>query len=168
MPIHRRGPSPEKLVERIGKRIELRAPNALLRAALVLEGNWKRILLTPGTGRIYKRGKKVTHQASAPGQPPAPDTGTLQRSITHEVGTASVGGRGRLGSGIARTVRVGTPMKSAWPLEFGITTAGKSRNVVILPRPHARPALAASREQMKGAVISGLRGGNSVDLEKSG
>lgn len=169
MPIKRRG-DPAKLFDRLKDRIAVRAPDALLRAALVLEGNLKQILLTPGKGRIYKRGKNITHQASAPGDPPAPDIGTLQRSITHEVGSSSIGGRGRLGSGIARTVRVGSPLTYAWPLEFGTTKAGKNHNVVILPRPFMRPALAASRPDMKGAMIAGLRGGAgglTVDLEKS-
>ena len=33
-----------------------------------------------GSGRIYKRGKRI-HQASAPGEPPAPDYGALKNSI---------------------------------------------------------------------------------------
>lgn len=43
------------------------------------------LLSRPGTGRIYTRGKSVEHQASAPGEPPAPDTGRLRGSITTEV-----------------------------------------------------------------------------------
>jgi len=37
----------------------------------------------PHTGRTYKR-RSVLHQASAPGQPPAPDTGVLLGSVYHE------------------------------------------------------------------------------------
>lgn len=36
---------------------------------------------SPRTGRIYKKGKTVTHQASAPGEAPAPDTGNLINSV---------------------------------------------------------------------------------------
>lgn len=36
------------------------------------------------TGRKYKRGRK-THQASAPGETPAVDTGELARSIVYEI-----------------------------------------------------------------------------------
>lgn len=36
---------------------------------------------TPKSGRIYQRGG-VEHQASAPGEPPASDTGNLVNSIT--------------------------------------------------------------------------------------
>lgn len=52
----------------------------IVRTALLIEADAKRLLSTPGSGRIYKRGS-VTHQASAPGQPPAPDTGTLRASV---------------------------------------------------------------------------------------
>ena len=45
----------------------------------------KRVQKPPKTGRVYKRGKgrnlSPTHQASAPGQSPATDTGTLASSI---------------------------------------------------------------------------------------
>lgn len=37
------------------------------------------------TGKLYPRGKTETHQASAPGEAPAPDTGTLRRSTQIEV-----------------------------------------------------------------------------------
>jgi hypothetical protein len=42
------------------------------------------ILSQPGTGREYQR-KTVTHTASAPGEPPAPDTGRLRNSTQSEV-----------------------------------------------------------------------------------
>lgn len=42
------------------------------------------ILNRPGTGRLYKR-KTTEHRASAPGEPPAPDTGELRRRIEVEV-----------------------------------------------------------------------------------
>ena len=38
------------------------------------------VVSQPGHGRTYKRGS-VVHRASAPGEPPAPDTGTGRRSI---------------------------------------------------------------------------------------
>jgi len=39
-----------------------------------------KLIFQPGTGRVYQRGG-TTHQASAPGQPPAVDTGALRASI---------------------------------------------------------------------------------------
>ncbi|MBA2706940.1 MAG: hypothetical protein H0U59_03945 [Gemmatimonadaceae bacterium] len=119
-------------------------PDALLRAALVLESEIKRLLLTPGRGRIYRRGKTRTHQASAPGDPPAPDAGNLLRSITHEVVSPT-------------TVRVGTNVEYAEPLEFGTVTAGRGRRTVILPRPFMRPAMAAVEPMMTEAVETTLR-----------
>ena len=45
----------------------------------------KKIMQGPKSGRIYERTKgrnlSTTHQASAPGQPPATDTGVLASSI---------------------------------------------------------------------------------------
>lgn len=66
--------------------------------------NELKTILGPGggkrTGRIYTKGKNGTiqHQASAPGEPPAPDTGSLRRSATHETvrveGSKVIGGAG--------------------------------------------------------------------------
>ncbi len=47
---------------------------ALGKAEEILKGD---ILSSPGSGRIYRRGG-VSHQASAPGEAPAPDTGFLR------------------------------------------------------------------------------------------
>ena len=54
----------------------------------------------PRTGRIYSKGKdgNIKHQASAPGESPAPDTGSLRQSATHETirqeGNKIIGGAG--------------------------------------------------------------------------
>lgn len=57
-----------------------------VRAATLEASNLTKIILSqPGTGRIYPRGKTVTHQASAPGEAPAPDTGALRASVQTEV-----------------------------------------------------------------------------------
>lgn len=56
----------ELLVQRTARNIETRAK-------LKIED-------TDKSGRVYQRGK-VTHQASAPGEPPATDTGFLVNSI---------------------------------------------------------------------------------------
>lgn len=109
-------------------------------AGMELVASWKEVLSTPGTGATYPRGSK-THVASSPGQPPAPDTGQLRNSIQMEVEEA----RG--------VVRVGTNLEYAAPLEFGTSTAGKDHNVVIAPRPHARPALAKARAKMGAAFF---------------
>lgn len=67
------------------------------------------LLSQPGSGRIYARGKTVTHQASAPGQTPAPDTGRLRASVQTEVT--------RSGWDVVGTVAVNTEYAAA--LELG-------------------------------------------------
>ena len=52
---------------------ERKAESGLRRAMLQGEARMKVVLSQPGTGRIYGK-----HQASAPGSPPAPDTGQLR------------------------------------------------------------------------------------------
>lgn len=47
-----------------------------------IESNAKVLIQTsPSSGRTYKRGKTATHQAAAPGEPPATDTGFLVNAI---------------------------------------------------------------------------------------
>lgn len=85
------------------------------------------------------------HRASAPGEPPAPDTGTLRRSAFVE----------RTGNG----VRVGVAMAYARALEFGTTSAGKSRRTTILPRPFMRPSRVAAEARMGQIFVATMRGG---------
>lgn len=114
---------------------EQRLPGALLTAGLVLEREIKLQLSHPGTGRIYKR-RSISHQASAPGEPPAPDTGSLRNSIGHE----AVGDVLRVGSAMAVVPEA---------LEFGTQR--------IAPRPFMRPALEIARQDMTDAVVIELR-----------
>ena len=53
-------------------------------AGVVGEAAVKVDLSKAGTGKTYSRGGK-THTASAPGHSPAVDSGTLRRSVGHEV-----------------------------------------------------------------------------------
>lgn len=85
------------------------------------------ILDTPKTGKVYKR-RSVEHQASAPGEPPASDTGTLVNRIRTEYSSD-----GLRGSVIASTLYA--PF-----LEFGTQH--------MEPRPFMRPALANKREEI--------------------
>lgn len=81
-----------------------------------------RLLSTPGKGRTYRRPKNVLHRASAPGAPPAPDTGKYRASWTYQVGEDSRGAY----------VDVGTNDERGPWFEFG------TRNMAA--RPHARKA----------------------------
>lgn len=83
------------------------------------------ILNTPKTGRVYRH-RGVEHQASAPGEAPASDTGDLVNSIETRYDFNKLSG-----------VVVATS-KHAPPLEYG------TRNME--PRPFMRPALANKRQ----------------------
>ena len=109
----------------------------LTRAALWAEGEIKRSF-QPGTGREYPRGRK-THRASAPGQPPAVDTGRLRGSITHDLQT----------EGQRVTARVGTNVEYAKELEFGTSTKAA--------RPFLRPILAERKAELFEQFAKGAR-----------
>lgn len=99
----------------------------LHRRALQVEASMVEHLSRPGTGRIYRRKGRV-HQASAPGEPPAVDTGLLRASVRSSVG--------RDERGLVATI--GTNQKVGVYLELGTR--------YMAPRPFARPALDAARE----------------------
>lgn len=99
----------------------------LERRAINVERRAKTLASTPGAGRTYTRGR-VTHRASAPGDPPAVDTGQLRASITHQLGTDSAGLFALVGSNLR---------KALW-LELGTSR--------MAARPFLRPALPAARE----------------------
>lgn len=82
------------------------------------------IMNPPKSGRIYKRGN-VVHQASAPGEAPATDTGNLVNSAyTKQLGRAYY--------------ETGFTAEYAAHLEFGTAK--------IEPRPYLRPAVEAVRK----------------------
>lgn len=158
----------------IGDRV-IRA--ALFEAANELRNAWTEILETPGTGNVYPKGirfvtlmnafpprviafqddelgRKAQHTASAPGEPPARDTGASIASITvDDQDLASI-----------NLVRVGTNMRHLLALEFGVNVAGSAvaphpGGIVIEPRPHARPAKDRAVPRMNERVVSVLRTG---------
>jgi hypothetical protein len=93
----------------------------------------------PGSGRTYRsRTGHGVHQASAPGQPPAPDTHTLQQSI-------------HLEHPRPETIRVIADAEGAAELELG------SRRMA--PRPFLRTALEAVKKTMTATFKATLRRG---------
>lgn len=194
------GPRIDQAAERGRQKVEgmfaeIRSFGArLLRpAGIVLLAEIRTRLNRRGTGRFYKsRGivsrlgrhgskRRATqmHRASSPGEPPAKDTGELQRSY-----------------GIDETtewLRVGSPLPQAPALEFGTKVSSWHRQIGrtgppqspdrrrvlisrlrsqrraftttmqgggggrIAPRPHVRPSFAAARTKMTAAVIDTLR-----------
>lgn len=106
---------------------------------------WNRIKLRSKTGRRRELTQKMVNRAgrrSAPGEPPAADTGQLRGSIQTEYDDAAQKGR------------VGTNLKTAAPLNFGTMRAGRKHNVVIKPRPFMEPALKKARVAM---ALAGIR-----------
>jgi len=99
----------------------------------------------PGTGRVYthyfwsdasgrlRRGRErgKPHQASAPGEPPAVDTGELRQSVRWTIE----------GSGTEVTGTVGTKKKHGKMLEFGTTK--------IKARPWLHPSFLKSLDKVK-------------------
>jgi hypothetical protein len=94
------------------------------------------ILDTPKTGRIYHR-RGVAHQASAPGEPFASDTGATIQSGRTEFDTEALTG----------TVHWSTVQAAS--LEFG--------NENMSPRSFARPALANSKDQIEANIQGEIR-----------
>lgn len=127
--------SPEVVIE-AARRGALRG--AIAGANIVRNEVLRRILEDAKTGRIYRR-RGVEHQASAPGEAPASDTGTLVRGITVEVDEATL------------TVRITNSAEYAAALEFGTDK--------IEPRPHMRVSLAEKRAEVEAAV------GREIQLE---
>lgn len=108
--------------------------------AYLVEAAAKELLLIPGSGRMYlpgvltfRRGGKIysnystggrakAHRASAPGEPPASDTGFLLGSIHHKM---------EVGETVYATI--GSDLEYATYLELGTR--------YMAPRPFLRPAL---------------------------
>lgn len=90
------------------------------------------ILDTPKTGRIYRRGDEE-HQASAPGEAPASDTGTLVGRIRVDRSReAELIGIVRASTDYAKALEYGTPRME--------------------PRPFMRPALANKKQEIEAVI----------------
>ena len=112
----------------LASQIAMDAAERGVRAVVIdAEGITKTLLSQPGSGRLYQRGKTVEHRASAPGEPPAPDTGRLRASVTTEVvrGMNEVTGFVAVNTEYAAQLELGTekvkprPYLSRVPREFG-------------------------------------------------
>jgi hypothetical protein len=110
-------------------------------ASEVLVKHLKIELNQPGSGRVYPSATgRGTHQASAPGEPPAPDRGDLRKSVHDRVGNAPG----------TRHAVVG-PHEAAATLQFG----SRSRN--LLPRPYMEEALKRAKPEMHAAVVATMK-----------
>lgn len=115
----------------IGKAMEI--------AGFLVEGRAKELVLTPGSGSVYTTrfytdargvvhptGHRPPHRASAPGEPPASDTGRLLSSIGHRIRVEDT-----------LVAQVFADARYATYLELGTSK--------MAPRPFLRPALDAVR-----------------------
>lgn len=120
--------------------IEKEVAKQLYVGALAIEAEAK-TQITQGTksGRTYKR-RSVTHQASAPGEAPANDTGRLVNSI-HV--TTDEGGQ------VARVHAGPGAVSYAAALEFGTSKMAE--------RPFSRPALAKAKPEIEKKLKAGIQ-----------
>jgi hypothetical protein len=108
----------------VSKEATARSSLAVQKAVKDIEAHAKASMRGSKGGKLYKRGKKF-HRASAPGEPPAMDTGALANSIHSYMESALVG--------IVEAGGPGSPQALA--LEYG------TANGHIAPRPYMRPAV---------------------------
>lgn len=124
----------DELVEalkRVNAAVEVSVSAALMAGGYVLEAAVKQDMAQPKAGRFYGR-----HQASAPGESPAMDSGVLAASI----GTEADG---------ERSVVVGTNSEYAEPLEFGTAR--------MAARPFMGPNAEAKRDEIAEAARAMLK-----------
>jgi HK97 gp10 family phage protein len=138
-----------ELVERLGrinKETQRQVRRALLRGGLRVENRAvEGIIDPPKTGRIYrsKHRKGKLHQASAPGEFPAADSGRLHQSITHAEVPAPAGT-------IAVEVAANAPYATF--LELGTSK--------MEPRPFMAPALRENEVRIRNDIAEAVRRGS--------
>jgi hypothetical protein len=138
---------------------------AMNKAAILVQAKAKKLIGGVGSGKLYRRRKQTGkrgsfrasdfHRASAPGQPPARDTGILANSVTFmtrhglKPGVTDISGMNDLtivasvGPDIDK-IRMQSPRTDpdyGYFLEVGTRTIAK--------RPWLRPALIKSRRKIK-------------------
>ncbi len=75
----------DRRLQTIPAALQRQAEHLVSKTAYKIEARMKNKIMTgPWSGRLYKIGKDRYHQASAPGEPPATDTGNLVNSIEVE------------------------------------------------------------------------------------
>lgn len=111
---------------------------AVSRGTGMVEKTAQESIKNKGTGRSYTR-RGITHTASAPGQPPATDSGFLGQNITMNVKSMPNGT-------IVGQVISAAPYSKA--LEFGTTK--------MMARPFMQPALEKNRRKIEALFKKGI------------
>lgn len=132
----------DALKKQIAKRLTTEAENEikvrLFSSANLVEAEAKQsIQRGVKSGRIYKR-RSIVHQASAPGEPPASDTGFLVSNITKTAVEKS-------GTELSISVESKAPYSKF--LEFGTRK--------MSARPFLQPALEKNRNKIKSKFAKG-------------
>lgn len=126
-------------LSRIGEKAEANVAKAVKAVAFMINADVKQAYQKgPKTGRIYQRGG-VTHQASAPGEAPATDTGTLVSSVYFDQESKM-------------SATVGSRLAYAHYLEFGTRNIAQ-RPAWVPATERARPKLAELIEKALEAAI---------------
>ena len=122
------------------------APSSALRAAVEFTNDVKVILSLPGTVPYvsYAGGVRHVQMGSAPGHPPAPDTGAYRASWRHSEAAEWQVRRGWI-------AKSWTPSEIGIYLEYGTHNADGSRRMA--PRPHVRVVAARWRATHKLAGV---------------
>lgn len=124
-------------LDRLLKDVEARVEQALGEVALLVAQTARNSIQSGDRGgRLYQR-HGIVHIASAPGEPPAEQSGQLADSIDVEQDDQQT----------AHRVTVGAPYAAS--LEFG--------SLHMSPRPFLRPALEINRERIKRLVLDAAR-----------
>ena len=135
--------------------------DAMTVAAITVESKAKKIMGTgasmfdPRGNTKIRRGKRAFHRPSAPGFPPAVDTGVLRASISHKVTVKNNNVMGFVGSDIDKIARspkteAGTDVEYGFYLEVGTKNMEK--------RPWLRPALRQSEKTIKRVLKEAVAG----------
>lgn len=124
---------------------------AMRRACIETQGEAKKLIGGAGSGRKYRRGKRY-HRASAPGEPPARDTGTLAASVEYEVSRRGDMIQGSVGSNldlVRQKGRTAQPDYGSY-LEFGTRKMD--------PRPWLAPTLKRMSSKIRRIFMDALKG----------
>lgn len=113
-------------IDEFEKRFKKAEKKATTKAVIHIQNAAKDMLSKPGQGERYG-----DHRASAPGDPPASDTGNLRRTISRKVDRNLWGFVGY----------VGTPEKYGAGLERGTSE--------VEPRPWLKPTMKEERKEVK-------------------
>lgn len=136
---------PSRAAKLVGKRFGDEATRALQKEGLLTVNDIKRQMSGKKSGRIYRSraSGKVKHQAGAPGEAPAVDTGAYRNAIASELVRSARGGA-VVKIGIARASR---KRGGGFPLD-------KRAIVLEATHPHFEPAFKRAvvrlRKRLKG------------------